>query len=495
MNWCNMTFIFIVMIKKVFSLNIIIFFSCTLILLYQIGKLFDQYLAANTVTNIVFSKNVPEQLPAITICHDKLFSFEKMAYHLNYSNFIDIFKNFTSLFGKYKSNSRFQLDKFQNDSLEFQNKYNTMEKNILKIIKSSSLGFKDIMKNLTLPYYNFPDYKMQPHIEIIIFGQQFDQISNSTILFKRLEENMYLKNISPIESIIQGFHKKRKCFTFFSSLQTGYSNIKFIIKEIHINILFNKYWSPYPISEVYLSIHSPYEIEHLDSFVKFPISRYIKITYNRINNNEDPSYHNCHDYNNNNNNNNCKNKFDCFYKCIIKSTSEFCLPYELIVGNIDYPVPIDFLPKQYPRHYTMNCSGDNNIDALFGKCARSCKEECHQEYFFFESKPYKQQYTFNEMINIRISKNNLPTITIYHLPEMTLISLLCNLGGLIGMWLGISIASTIDNLSHLVKKLITKLLGKIKIFIVNNSFTMRAPSYNFLNLTVFRIKPRIFVTR
>ena len=425
------------MVKKIFSSNIIIFSSCTLILLFQIAELFDQYLTHNTVTNIVFSKNVPEQLPAITICHDKLFSFKKMTYHLNNTNFIDIFKNFTSLFGKYDLNNEFQHDKFQNESIEFQNKYDRMEKNIFEFIKSNSYGFKDIMKKLTLPYYDFRDNEIKPHIEVFVLGKLLSQTSNSTMLFENFQQNTYFNKllISPIESIFQRFYKNQKCFTFFSSLQTEFSNIKFIIKEIYVGIFFNKYWSPYPISKLYMSIHSPYEVGHLDSFVELSISKEIKTTFNKIFNNQDPSYHNCHDYKNNRHYN---NKFDCYYKCILKSISELCVQYEFIVDHIDYPVPIDFLPKQYPKfYYTINCSGDQiyyNIDLSMRQCTRFCKEECHQEYFFFESKPYKQDRFKNKNINkqmyIRISKNNLPTVTINHLPEMTLISLLCNLGGL-----------------------------------------------------------------
>ena len=41
--------------------------------------------------------------------------------------------------------------------------------------------------------------------------------------------------------------------------------------------------------------------------------------------------------------------------------------------------------------------------------------------------------------NIKIIHSEYPDIFIEHIPEMSLISFLCNFGGLLGMWLGLSL--------------------------------------------------------
>ena len=346
---------------------------CSLILVYQIGELFNQYLAGNTVTNILISKNIPEHLPAITICHDKLFSFEKISELLNSSNLMDKFYNFTSVLRINRLKNGFE--KFPNESALFQYQYNSMIEKVMELLKSNLLGYQDTMANLTLPYYNYIDgKKFYSNIHIHIYGEPFDQTSNLTSVFEKTQiEHLYSNKLSPIESIFQRGDDNRKCFTFFNSLQAEYSNIKFIIKEIELIFTFHLNWSPYPITKLHLSIHSPYEMANLDSFVEIPICHQIKVTYNRIYYKQDPLYHNCRYYRNNYN---YKNRLDCYYHCFVISIHEMCLPYDYIIYLIDYPVPIEFLPKEYPK---LNCSGQiSNIDILYSaiqNCTRLCQDE------------------------------------------------------------------------------------------------------------------------
>ena len=53
--------------------------------------------------------------------------------------------------------------------------------------------------------------------------------------------------------------------------------------------------------------------------------------------------------------------------------------------------------------------------------------------------------------------SSMPNVVINHLPEMTFISLLCNFGGLVGMWLGVSVLSTLEDVIDLTKNLFIKL--------------------------------------
>ena len=53
----------------------IIYLTC---LFYQTYLIIDQYLQYNTVINIKFMKNVINSLPAITVCYNRIYSFEKL---------------------------------------------------------------------------------------------------------------------------------------------------------------------------------------------------------------------------------------------------------------------------------------------------------------------------------------------------------------------------------------------------------------------------------
>ena len=61
----------------------------------------DQYLKFNSVINIKFTTNVIDKLPAITICYDKLFSFQKLAQQ--YTEYQGIYKNYTNFLIKFSN--------------------------------------------------------------------------------------------------------------------------------------------------------------------------------------------------------------------------------------------------------------------------------------------------------------------------------------------------------------------------------------------------------
>ena len=72
-----------------------------LCLLYQTYSLVKQYLVYNSVINIKFTPNVIHSLQAITVCYNRLYSFEKLVQHL--PGYEVIYENYTKFLRKYTS--------------------------------------------------------------------------------------------------------------------------------------------------------------------------------------------------------------------------------------------------------------------------------------------------------------------------------------------------------------------------------------------------------
>ena len=66
---------------------------------------------------------------------------------------------------------------------------------------------------------------------------------------------------------------------------------------------------------------------------------------------------------------------------------------------------------------------------------------------------------FNSAVDFTIQHNQLPDVLVRHMPEMSFISFVSNFGGLLGMWLGLSVLIIFDNIFSFTKRII-KAIGK-----------------------------------
>ena len=77
---------------------------------------------------------------------------------------------------------------------------------------------------------------------------------------------------------------------------------------------------------------------------------------------------------------------------------------------------------------------------------KTCENQCHQEcYFTYYS------YTVSKLGEINLydpklifKHNEMPDLKIRQIPEIPLLTFICNFGGLLGMWLGVSFYSTLE---------------------------------------------------
>jgi hypothetical protein len=119
------------------------------------------------------------------------------------------------------------------------------------------------------------------------------------------------------------------------------------------------------------------------------------------------------------------------------------------------------------RYETHNCSIQYNKDEL----NRMCKKDCKKKWYTLSIKQ-NSDYSWNgSQLNIKPSSRYIIKVT--HLPKMDLITYLCSIGSLSGMWIGISIYSTLSYL----KQLFDKFVGK---------FAILRHSSNYLRTMNFR---------
>ena len=75
------------------------------------------------------------------------------------------------------------------------------------------------------------------------------------------------------------------------------------------------------------------------------------------------------------------------------------------------------------------------------KCDVVCRQDCRTSYYdvFIDDKvKVPKVKPWDKMIGINLRHSPLPDQMVEHSPEMSFISFIANMGGLIGMWLGLS---------------------------------------------------------
>ena len=69
-------------------------------------------------------------------------------------------------------------------------------------------------------------------------------------------------------------------------------------------------------------------------------------------------------------------------------------------------------------------------------CENFCKLECNENNYHIDIERFERSSLDNEFL---IRHSEFPDIFVQFIPEMNLISFICNFGGLLGMWLGLTL--------------------------------------------------------
>jgi hypothetical protein len=174
----------------------------------------------------------------------------------------------------------------------------------------------------------------------------------------------------------------------------------------------------------------------------------------------------CYDYEQNKKLFSPKSKEDCILNYLKKKEYKKC-KYNREWLYEKY----EFLSNKttYEAH---NCSIQYNKEEL----NRMCKKDCKTIRYTLSIKQTSENFAninFSNISHLHILPSNPYKIKVTHLPKMDLITYFCSIGGLCGMWIGISIYSTLCYL----KQLFDQFIGKFAIF--------RHLS-NYLTIMIFR---------
>ena len=107
---------------KLMKFKVVVLFFCSICLIYQTYLIIEQYLKFNSIINIKFTKNIINSLPAITICYNELYSFERLTKRYNEE---EVYENYTQFLKKayelrYDKNSR---DYITNGNTQYSTRY------------------------------------------------------------------------------------------------------------------------------------------------------------------------------------------------------------------------------------------------------------------------------------------------------------------------------------------------------------------------------------
>ena len=88
--------------------------------------------------------------------------------------------------------------------------------------------------------------------------------------------------------------------------------------------------------------------------------------------------------------------------------------------------------------------------AIMENCQKICKVECNFIYYPLEIERNDEPEEEN---HIWIHHSEYPDIYVEHIPEMNMIHFLCDFGGLLGMWLGLSLFGILNGIFNILRKI------------------------------------------
>ena len=277
----------------------------------------------------------------------------------------------------------------------------------------------------------------------------------SLTLHRNVEFKSNFITLKPIESV--DFLKNKKCFTFFDETQISFSKNRVNLVKIEIKVEFPIPWFPYDSKiGISIAVHSPNVLPSRDRFYQLNQGTIYNIFYSKIEVIRLHKYDNCIDRGDIKNYNDTRNY--CLDKCFINLIqSSKC--YEEILLKRPHSLRRNQLPNQWILD---DCQNPRTFEENTRLCNQVCNEDCYQAHYFVNIEQYfiwsgSFIHTSNQFIHFEMKANSIPNIIFEHFVEVTLISFICNFGGLIGMYLGISLESIFCDLWQMTKKTFIKI--------------------------------------
>ena len=106
------------------------------------------------------------------------------------------------------------------------------------------------------------------------------------------------------------------------------------------------------------------------------------------------------------------------------------------------------------------------MNEVWNKCLQLCKPDCNLRQYFVKEK-LSSKISYAQTL-VYLAHNSMPDVILRHSFEMTLMSFVCNFGGLLGMWLGLSLISISKDIFQFICDFSNR--NKIKLF--KNNFNL-----------------------
>ena len=382
--------------------------------------LFNEYYQGCTVVRIEIRSLLDDGPPGITICPAGL-NMKKMA---------NINEKYKNLYEEYLNLLN------DGDLFRFNEKYHI---NLYHDIYQGILSFKDILHNYT---YSYEEEMRKGNLQVELH-KSYDEDAENFIL----ESNLFINNFeNAIESYSLDNFFIFKCFTYFSKMNTSWRNVLNNFQFLLITLKVDKFEFLNDFDAIKIALHSANDLPIISFRFSTSLSKnflwLLRYTTNRIERLGHNYDTNCINYNNEHK---FKTRHNCIENCYIHKLRRICNGTDL--------VKFGFLKQSLPDYTKfISCPIQDKISmTIFTKCQSSCRFNCRVSYY---SQYFEKENARNDT-KILISKNNaIPDITIKHVPEISFISFVCNFGGLLGMWLGLSFLQIFTSLRYLIQNII-----------------------------------------
>ena len=408
-------------LNNFYKVNYLIYSICFALLMYQSIDLIIEFMSGKTVINISVENNRNTSLPGVTIC----------PYSLDFSRLSLSNKNVSKLYDKYLklienanrsriSDIKKYLDELYNKALDIY--FNSNENNI---------KIKEILNNLT-PFMNNIDEKM--FSSVFYLASAYGEIDEDLIHHEGYYFKNYFMRSFPMESLWMSNRKNfpniAKCYTLFGHSESSWNKIKMVFARFIINLKLDYHSQPIT-SSLYIGMvmHSPNTLPFEGFSYINPGFHYIfkfsKLNVVRLGKGYDTD---CREYDTKKYTRN-----DCIFDCYQLRAKYYCQTEDIVSFRM-------LKKKIYFEQSNLNFSKCNikikNIHRIFEYCYGQCNRECHITYYSYTIIKLKEIDMYQ--INFEFKHNQMPDLSIRHIPEMSILTLICNFGGILGMWLGVS---------------------------------------------------------
>ena len=428
--------------EKFFKLFLMCF--CASGLIYQVHILIAQYMSGNTIVNIKVGRIYNDTLPGFTICFPRFLSMERV---------VKIDDKYRGIVNEYLK----LMDNYNTTNLARATHLYYEVYNDFINTHSNRMNIDEMMNKISLQYKDIEDNEL---ILIKLFGKVDNYTNQDHFEIERIRQTMSHMHVDPLESLViepeingtvDGIDIK-KCFTFFTTKQKYWKNFKLIFEAVTFKLNRTILRRSIPFESLYFSIHSNNFIPHFNYDREFEVLqsnntqvfKFYQMKLQRLGMGYDT---NCFDFS-------TEGKFsdlssDLIAKCYQDKIRKLCGLGDNY-GMSRY-ILNEYLFKNKTAFIQLCKDSEKNIIHFEFEleCPMNIQPDCNFQYYPIEKKKHDDNLDF-----ILILHSVLPDITITHLPEITFISFVSNFGGLVGMWLGLSLFAVMDQISLVFAKLI-----------------------------------------